>query len=681
MFDMSANMLLKTYDKILKVNLTQDSYSIIKYDIEAEKELVSSSKHISEWFLTFVLSGNVYFEDLETYKKYTSLSYLQEFFKANNNHWVQYRRKYGDKFCWCEMLMLKAEDYTDDNQEIYLFVKKINEVSNEELNSSAFIKSKRVLILDDNDQDREDLTSILKDTCDLLVASNKEEAYEFLRDNYRDTLVIIGHLGTDETLFEHINAFRKNTRYANIPIIIATNNYSNEHMVKCLESGAFDVIVKPYSAKLIVNKINNLAKLRYSVSMINAMKTDPLTGLYTKQYFFNKVEEILELNPDKSYRMVCTDVENFRLINENHGTELGDRVLVYIAEHISDIMPNIVFGGRISGDIFAFLREDIPFEYNKDTWKSFRKNAPAPNVVIKYGLSTVDRSLSVQTMCDHAMDAAKSVKHMYGQPFAEYDSELQEKKQREKIIVDYMDDGLAKHQFEIYYQPKLDIKKNKICGAEALIRWIHPEFGFLSPAEFIPIFEKNGFIKELDMYVLDQACYDIRSWIDGGFKAVPISINLSRMDFENPNLLDTILATTKRYDIDPSLIHFEVTESAFANNLTRISSIISSLSEKGYIIELDDFGAGYSSLTMLDKVKFDVIKIDKSILSEESNKDNKILQFCLQLADILDLKTIVEGVELKSQLEELKQMGCDAIQGYYYSKPVPKVNFTKFLML
>lgn len=681
MYDMSTNVLLETFDKILKINLTNDSYTIIKYGAESEKDIVSKSKSMSDWFTAFVLSGNVYSEDLEIYKKYTSLSYLREFFKTRNNHWVQYRRRYGDKFCWCEMLMLIAEDYTDEEQNVYLFVKKLNEIPNEDVNERFFVKSKKILIIHDNKEDREYLSAIVRETCDVLVADSKERASDLLREHHEDILAVMGYLENDETIFKYIELLRNNSRYDSIPVIISTSDYSQERFVKFLENGAFDIISKPYNHKLIENKINNLAKLKYSMSMLNELTIDPLTGLYTKQFFFQKVEEILATNPNKGYRMVCTDIEGFRLVNEEYGADYGDKVLAYIAGHITDVMPNVVVGGRISGDVFAFLREDIPFKYNENVWKKFRNNAPVPNIIIKYGLATVDRSLSVQTMCDHAIEAAKSIKQMYGQPFAEYTSKLQNQKQREKLIIDHMDEAISEKQFEVYYQPKLNLEENKIGGAEALIRWVHPKFGFLSPAEFIPLFEKNGFITKLDMYVFDKVCSDIKGWIDNGFNTVPISINLSRRDFENPKLLSIINKTMNKYDIASSLIHFEVTESAFSSNVQHISNIVAKLREKGFIFELDDFGVGYSSLTTLNDMQFDVLKIDKSILNASSNKDNKVLQFCFQLAKILELKTIVEGVETKGQIDELKEMGCDSIQGYYYSKPICKKDFTKYLIL
>lgn len=676
---MNANILLNIYDKILKVNLTDDSYTIIKYDADLEKDFVSNSRSFSDWLSSFALSGNVYSEDLSIYKKYTSLSYLRGFFRNNNNHWVQYRRRYGDKFRWCEMLMLTAEDYTDDDQYIYLFVKRLNEISNDDANEGFFVKSKKILIVHDNMDDRDCLAAIVREVCDVLVADSKESASNLLREHYEDVLAIIGHIGNDDTIIKYIELLRNNSRYDSIPIIIATGSYSQKKFVKFLENGAFDIIVKPYNQKLIINKINNLAKLKYSMLMLDNMKIDPLTGLYSKQFFFQRVEELLEINPDKSYRMICTNIEQFRLINESHGAELGDKTLAYIAEHITDVLPNVLVGGRLSGDVFAFFRENIPFKYNNDVWKKFRESAPVPNLVIKYGLSTVDRSLSVQTMCDHAIEAAKSIKQVYGIPFAEYTHELQNQKQREKLIVDHMDEAIANNQFELYYQPKLDLIKNEIGGAEALIRWTHPKFGFLNPAEFIPLFEKNGFISELDIYVFKQVCKDVREWLDKGYNVVPVSINLSRRDFENPTLSSSIFNIMKDYDINPDLIHFEITESAFSSNIEQISNIIARLRERGCIIELDDFGSGYSSLTNLNNMQIDILKIDKSILNEDSNKDNKVLQFCIQLAKILELRTVVEGVENKNQLDELKEMGCDSIQGYYYSKPVPKADFIKFL--
>lgn len=680
MYNLSINRLLETYDKILKVNLTSDTYDIIKYDESQESTYTKRTKSFSDWISLFAIEGNVYSEDIPTFKKYTSLLYLRQFFKENDNHWVQYRRRYADVYCWCEMLVMTAEDYSNENQQVYLFIKKMNEAKKLDINKSYFSINKKVLIVDDNDTDKNTLKEYLSPIYDVLLAGSKDEASRILINDYENIISIIGHLGkTQEELIDVIKLLRKNSRYDSIPVIVATPKYSSKLAIECLENGAFDVIVKPYNKTMIINKLSSISKLKYSMSMLNTLKKDPLTGLYTMPYFYKKVEETLQENPNKSYRMICTDIENFRLINENYGANIGDKVLSYIAENISTVMPNIIVGGRISGDIFAFLREDIPFKYDVDAWKAFRKNSPIPNLIVKYGLSTVDRSNTVQIMCDHARMAATSIKRIYDKPFAEYNEELQQQKMREKKIIDSMEDALLEKKFLVYYQPKHDLKTNEICGAEALVRWEHETLGFLSPGEFIPIFEKNGFIEKLDEYVREQVCEALKKWIDLGQRVMPISVNLSRRDFNNENLVSDIVELTSKYGISPNLIHFEITESIVTNNINKISKIIETLREKGFVIELDDFGAGYSSLTMLNDIDIDVLKIDKSILDMNLKDDkNKILEFCVMLSKTLDLKTVVEGVETQEQIDMLRELNCDYVQGYFYSKPLPLGEFEEY---
>lgn len=682
MYNAIINRMAETFDKILKVDLTNDSFTIIKNDSEGPDENAEDYKYISEWLSLFAQSGSVYSEDVPIFKHYTSLAYMRSFFKRNENHWVKYRRRYGDVFCWSEMQMLTAEDYTDDNQQIYLFVRKMNESSEIDINHDYYKNEKQILVVEGDDEERERLSSIFRESYTVLEASDYESTKRLLNENYENLLVVIGTLNAPKKeIVEAIRSIKRNSRFNSIPVIVSTEEYSPEFAIECLESGAFDFIVKPYNKSMILNKVNGIAKLRYSISMLNTVKTDPLTGLYSKPFFFKRVEEILNANPDKKYRMVCTDIESFRLINENFGEEAGDSVLVYIAERIGDILPNILVGGRISGDIFAFFREDIPFEYDHAVWKAFRKSAPVKNLVVKYGISSVDRRLSVQAMCDHAQEAVKSIKNVYGKPFAEYTQELEEKKLRERNILDEMENALLEQSFSVFYQPKYDVADGSIKGAEALVRWEHSELGFLSPIEFIPLFEKNGFITKLDEYVLERACRDIAYWREQGYRLVPISVNLSRRDFESDDLVDVICQITEKYHVPKELIHLELTESAFTDNMQRVSSMISELRQRGFAIELDDFGSGYSSLTTLNELELDVLKIDRSILNKSTaDSDNRVLEFCVQIARMLNLEIVVEGVETKEQVELLDSMGVDLAQGYYFAKPLPVNEFEQRIM-
>ncbi|MBQ7503004.1 EAL domain-containing protein [bacterium] len=212
------------------------------------------------------------------------------------------------------------------------------------------------------------------------------------------------------------------------------------------------------------------------------------------------------------------------------------------------------------------------------------------------------------------------------------------------------------------------------------MRWIHPELGFMNPGLFISLFEQNGFITKLDRYIFEEVCSNLREWIDKGKRIVPISINVSRRDFECDDLADFIISMADKYDIPHSYLHIEVTESAYSDNPDLITKTIDKLHDSGFVIELDDFGAGYSSLSTLSNMHIDVMKLDMSLIRNDHPSEGKdVLQFAIYLAKMTNMKTVAEGVETLSQKERLENLGCDYIQGYYYSKPISKDQFEEYL--
>ena len=252
---------------------------------------------------------------------------------------------------------------------------------------------------------------------------------------------------------------------------------------------------------------------------------------------------------------------------------------------------------------------------------------------------------------------------------------------REHQIEENMESALAERQFVVYYQPKHDLHTDVTGGAEALVRWTHPELGFVSPGQFIPLFERNGFITSLDFYIWEEVCKELRHCLDEGLPAVPVSINASRMDFDVPDLAGEIAALADKYHLDHSLLHVELTESMYSDNPGKIEKTLEELHNNGFHIELDDFGSGYSSLTSLNTLTLDVMKVDMSLIRQASaTGDYSILRFCSLLADNLRLKTVVEGVEDAEQVAALKVLGCDYIQGYYFSKPLPPKEFEEYLV-
>ena len=306
----------------------------------------------------------------------------------------------------------------------------------------------------------------------------------------------------------------------------------------------------------------------------------------------------------------------------------------------------------------------------------------AKNVAVKWGIYSVEsQTVTVDQMCDRALLAARSIKGQYGIYFAAYDDKLRDELLRQQAIIDSMETALEEGQFLVYLQPKYRICDETMAGAEALVRWKHPEWGFQSPAEFIPLFEKNGFITKLDQYVWDKTCCYLRRWDDEGYPPVPVSVNVSRADIYHADIADIMVRTVSKYGLTPSRLHLEITESAYTEDPGQIIETVSHLRELGFVIEMDDFGSGYSSLNMLNQMPIDILKLDMTFIRSETAKpaDQGVLQFIMELARRMHLSVVAEGVETKEQLDRLGETGCDYVQGYYFARPMPAGDFERLM--
>ena len=273
------------------------------------------------------------------------------------------------------------------------------------------------------------------------------------------------------------------------------------------------------------------------------------------------------------------------------------------------------------------------------------------------------------------------VKGMYNQSIAVYDDSFREKLLREKAITDAMVTALEEGEFIVYLQPKYSLNNNRIVGAEALVRWIHPEWGFMFPGEFIPLFEKNGFISSLDQFVWENVCAKLQEWKEKGYLLLPMSVNVSRNDIFQGSLVDIFSGLIKKYDIDPQYLHLEITESAYAECGNRIVNTIEELRKLGFTIEMDDFGSGYSSLNLLSQMSLDILKLDMKLVKNEMTKsmEKSILNDIISMAHRMNLTIVAEGIETREQMERLQSLGCDYAQGYFFAKPMPITEFEELL--
>ena len=545
---------------------------------------------------------------------------------------------------------------------------------------------RKILVVEDNEINRAALCVILSSQYTVLEAENGEQALSLL-EKYREgisliLLDIVMPVMDGYTFLKHLKA---DHRLNSIPVIVTTSNNSEADEVAALSSGATDFIAKPYSAKVILHRAAGIIRLRETSALIHQIQYDRVTGVYSKEYFCQQVRDILLRNPDVKYDILCSDIEDFKLINDTFGMATGDRLLRQVAELCTQRLGDHGVCGRLNADQFACLlehRDDYADEMFTQADSRINHGFGDQNVIMKYGIYTVeDRDVSVEQMCDRALLAAHSIKGKYGRHFALYDDKLRGTLLRRQAITDGMETALATGQFEVYLQPKYQIRDGRLAGAEALVRWNHPEWGLQPPAEFIPIFERNGFITKLDQYVWERVCALMQSWDEKGYPRINISVNVSRMDIYNTNLVDLLTGIVQRHGLSPSRLHLEITESAYTDTSRQLIETLGTLRRLGFVIEMDDFGSGYSSLNMLTEMPIDVLKLDMKFIQTEITRPTGqgILRFIVDLARWMKLSVVAEGVETREQLERLQNDGCDYAQGYYFAKPMPVENFVLVL--
>ena len=418
---------------------------------------------------------------------------------------------------------------------------------------------------------------------------------------------------------------------------------------------------------------------------------DVLTGLSNRISFEEQVREIIRANPNESYIMQVSDINDFKLINDIFGRDKADQILLKIARDLEQYAHPGSAICRWRGDIFcAFLKKssvDIALleKQIKDTWsQSDIINSP---VIIHVGIfepSAEDMNLSVSAMVDRAQLAIAGIKNDFNRCVAVYDDKLRKDKLWEQQITSELENALENGHIIPYLQPQYKADGH-LEGGEVLVRWKHPKEGLIPPFRFIPIFEQNGMIAAIDQYIWGEACKILSAWSKrkDGFEKLNLSINISPKDFYFMDVFDVITSLVKKHGIDPKHLHLEITESSVMNNANENINTINRLREFGFTVEMDDFGSGYSSLNMLKDMPVDVLKIDMVFLekTDDFKKSKIILSSIVDMANNLEMPQITEGVETQEQFEMLKEMGCKLFQGYYFSKPVPLEEFEKLPLI
>ena len=403
--------------------------------------------------------------------------------------------------------------------------------------------------------------------------------------------------------------------------------------------------------------------------------------------FYQKTREMLDDSKDETFAFIRLDIDRFKMINSFYGAQEGDRLLKCMAYNICSVLSayKTYTYGRLNSDVFgicvAIEKEQDVLLIAQQIREQVKKNGE-----LRYYLETSagcyiirDKEMEVSAIYEHAVIAAQECKGQYMHHEALYTEQMGKEMQREQQIINEMDTALEEKQFVVYFQPKYELDGYTPRGAEALVRWRKPDGTMVSPGEFIPVFEKNGFIIKLDYYVWDQVCQLIAMALKAGRKPDPISVNVSRVNLYNPNFLESLVNLVEKYRIPPEYLHLELTESVFSDTENVILNAVDYLHKAGFTILMDDFGSGYSSLNVLKDIELDVLKIDMKFLSKgkDNGRGEKILAAVIQMAKALDMPVIAEGVEEKKQVQMLKRLGCNYIQGYYFAKPMPQEDYER----
>lgn len=551
---------------------------------------------------------------------------------------------------------------------------------------SAENRKKPVLIVEDDFVNRELLNAYLQQDYEILCAETAEEALRIIHGNSETLSLVLLDLNLPGMKgMDLLREIKKDIDLSRIPVIVLTSDTESE--VDSLNAGASDFIPKPYPRhEIILARVRRSIELSENKDLIRWTERDQLTGLYNREYFYRYAEIYDTFHQDEATDALVLDVSHFRVMNERFGRAYADEVLKRIGAELFRIV-------RSNGGI-ACRREADTFQvycpHMTDYAPLARQVTAAAcgedkgRVRIRVGVCPrVDKTVDMERRFDHAKSAADTLRNSFSESVAVYDESLREGEAYAERLLDDFRTALAQKQFAVYFQPKYGIRSPKpvLCGAEALVRWQHPELGMIPPGRFIPLFESNGLIRELDHYVWREAAAQIGDWRKRLGCSVPVSVNVSRIDMMDPDLADTFCRLVEENGLSFDDLHLEITESAYTEDSEEIIRVVSGLRARGFKIEMDDFGAGYSSLNMITKLPIDALKLDMMFIRTAFHETGNtgILKVMLDISRYLSVPMIAEGVETEEQMLTLQGLGCDIVQGYYFARPMPAKDFEAYL--
>ena len=542
---------------------------------------------------------------------------------------------------------------------------------------------RQIILVEDEAVNREILSAILNERYDVVTAETGREALSRIYAN-RDTasLVLLDLNLPDMHGMDILTRVKADPQLSRLPVIVMTADKDAE--VESLTIGAIDFIPKPYPLpKVILARVQRTIELSEDRDILRSTERDQVTGLYNREFFFSYAEQYDTFHKDKPMDAIVVDINHFHMVNERYGRAYGDEVLRRIGESIRERVMG-------EGGIVTRRENDTFLVYcpHRSDYVDILENASASldsRVRLRMGVyPEVDKTLDIERRFDRAKMASDTVRNSFTKVIAIYDSALHESEIFAEQLLEDFPKAIEEKQFVVYYQPKFDIRPAVplLGSAEALVRWKHPQLGMISPGVFIPLFESNGLVQQLDSYVWRETARQLHDWKTRLGVSVPVSVNVSRVDLFEPRLVENLQSLIREFGLAPEELLLEITESAYTQDSEQIIEMVHKLREAGFRIEMDDFGSGYSSLNMISSLPVDALKLDMQFVRNafKERKNTRMLDVVIDIAASLEVPTIAEGVETAEQMFTLRAMGCDIVQGYYFSRPLPAEEFEPFLL-
>ncbi|MBP5166887.1 MAG: EAL domain-containing protein [Oscillospiraceae bacterium] len=553
------------------------------------------------------------------------------------------------------------------------------------IQSKMLERTQLVLVVDDQEINRDILGMILEDDYDVIYADNGKEAMRLIAEHCERLSVILLDLVMPEMDgFEVLERVRNDERYNRIPVIVLTAQKDAE--LRALQMGASDFITKPFDMhEVILARVGRIIELSDGRQLISAAEHDQLTGLYSRNFFFEYAERIHRYHPEWQSDAIVLNIEKFHSINALNGREFGNNVLRLLGREILSFLAETEgIASRVEGDRFGiFCRHQDDYQQLLERFQGVLDGiSTRVSIRLRMGVKPWEDADPV-VLFDCARAACNKVRGDYKTHLMVYDDDMRKGEMLDQRLINDLRRAVEERELQVYYQPKYDIRCDppKLASAEALIRWQHPELGMISPGVFIPLFEGNGQIEIVDNFVWSEAAKQVARWRERFGVTVPVSVNVSRADMFDPMLEEKFERLIAENGLEHECLKLEVTESAYTDNAEQMIDTIHRLREKGFQIEMDDFGSGYSSLNMLSAMPIDILKMDMRFIKniEHSAKDFRLVKLVLDIAKYLGVPVVAEGVETENQFRLLREAGCDIIQGYYFSRPLPAREFENMI--